>query len=396
MERVAHSATLGDNLRPNRWAVTAIFFINGAVLANWVPRIPDVKEKLALSEAELGVALLGVAAGALLSMPIAGSLVARVGSKPVVIFSSLVYCASLPLPAFAPNLLGLTLCLFWIGAANGALDVAMNTQGVAIERAYGRPVFSSFHAAFSFGGLGGALAGGTLATFGVKPAYHLLAAAVATWILALAVSRWLLPDRANSQSGRLTFARPSKRLVVLGVIAFCALLGEGAVADWSAVYLRDSLGASPGVGAMGFAAFSLAMALGRLWGDKLRTLLGPVRLVRWGGVLAAGGLGLGILVGDPVAAVVGFGLVGAGFAGVIPVVLNAAGTMHEIPAAPAIATASTIGYFGFLAGPPLIGFAAGLVTLPGALGIVVLLSACIILLANRVAPSQETENCSRV
>ncbi|MDP9370632.1 MAG: MFS transporter, partial [Chloroflexota bacterium] len=293
-----------------RLAVTAIFAVNGLILSNWVPRIPAVQRNLDLSEGRLGLALLGVAVGALLAMPLIGGLVARFGSRPATTVAVVALAATVPLPALAGGLGTLTLALVLLGAANGALDVAMNAQAVAVERRFGHPIMSSFHAAFSFGGLAGAILGGLAAAAGIDPLPHLAVVGVVGAGLGITAARGLLPAAADARRETPTgtgptFARPSRRLVGLGILAFCCLLGEGAMADWSAVYLDGSLGTGPGLAAAGFASFSLTMAFGRLIGDRLAARWGPVALARCGGVLVAVSLALALLIEHPAAAIIG-------------------------------------------------------------------------------------------
>jgi MFS family permease len=371
--------------------VLAVFALNGIVFANWVVRIPAVREELSLSEGALGLALLGVAAGALLSMPLVGGLVVRFGSRPVVGATALLLALAVGLPALAPSLPALIVALVLLGAANGALDVSMNAQAVAVEDRYGRPIMSSFHAAFSFGGLAGAVLGGLVASLGVGAAPHLLGVAVLAVAFALVACRGLLPAEADrgSEGGGPAFALPTKAVLGLGVISFCVLVGEGAMADWSAIYLDDTLGTGPGLTAAGYAAFSLTMAVGRLFGDGLTGRFGPTTLVRACGVLSTLGLGAALAIGHPVAALVGFACTGAGFSIVFPLALSAAGRVGTMAPGPALAAVATAGYFGFLVGPPTIGFAAELLSLGGALYLVVILSAAIILLAPAVRKSEK-------
>lgn len=372
----------------HRWAVSAMFFTSGALFANWVARIPAVQQRLELGEAELGLALLGLAIGALVSMPVAGWIAARVGSHRVTKYAALAYCATLPLLALAPNLLTLTLFLIVVGAANGALNVAMNTQAVAVEKLYRRPIMSSFHAVFSFGGMIGAICGATIAAFNFNLLIHFVGIAVFFGALILATSSWLLPETTAGQAPPL-FAKPSKDLLALGVIALCVMLGEGAMADWSAVYLKGTLGTSVGVAAAGYAAFSLAMTVGRLAGDKMIQLLGPKMILALGGMLAATGLGSALLLAQPIPTFIGLTCVGLGFSTIVPVVFSAAGRSRgTAPAGVALAAVTTTGYFGFLIGPPLIGFAAELMGLRIALWIVVVLSALIVGLSRSVGEEQ--------
>ncbi len=376
---------VGPALRVPRFAVLGVFFTNGVVIGTWVVRIPAIQQRLGLSEGLLGVALLGAAVGALVAMPLVGALVSRFGSRRIVGTTALLLSLSLVLPALAPNLFFLMPALVLTGASNGGLDVSMNAQAVAIEEGYGRPIMSSFHAAWSFGGLAGAALGGFLASHGVGPLPHFSAVAVLAAIAFFAAYGALLPSHADaSEEGTPAFARPTRALLGLGVISFCVLLGEGAMGDWSAVYLDNTLRTGPGFAAAGYAAFSLAMAFGRLFGDKFTERLGPARLVRSCGALAAVGLGVALAAGQPLVALVGFACAGAGFSIVFPAALSAAGRTEGMAAGPALAAVSTTGYTGFLVGPPFIGFTAELTGLGGALYLVVALSVLIVLFAGAV------------
>ena len=368
-----------------RVAVLGVFSVNGFVLANWFVRIPAIQQKLSLGEGLLGLALLGAAVGALICMPLTGALVSRFGSRRVVGATALLLSFSVVLPALAPSLFWLVLALAMIGAANGALDVSMNSQAVAVEKRYGRPIMSSFHAAFSFGSLAGAVLGGLVASAGVQPLMHFSGVAILCSVASVVFYRRLLPDSADiAEEDAPAFARPNKALLGLGIISFCVLLGEGAMGDWSAVYLNNTLQTGPGFAAFGFAAFSLAMAFGRLFGDKVIERFGPARTVRLCAAIAAVGLGVSLAVGQQHVALVGFACAGTGFSIVFPAALSAAGRTKGMAPGPALAAVSTAGYTGFLVGPPAIGFAAELTGLGGALYIVVALSVATVLLAGAV------------
>jgi MFS family permease len=368
-------------LRTARASVAAIFFINGAATANWLVRIPAVQAKLGLSKGALGIALLGVAVGALAAMPRAGHLVARHGSRPVTRVGAVIFGATLLLPALAPNVVTLVLALVALGVGHGTLDVAMNAQASTVERQYGRPIMSSFHALWSAGGLAGSAMGGVVAQHGVGLAIHLVTTALVAGALAVLVTGGMLPASADADTGEAAPARPRGILLTLGTMAFCVLLGEGAMADWSALYLRDVTGATPGAAAAGYAAFSLAMATGRFAGDALTLRFGAMPLVRGGGLLAALGLGLALVAGSSWAAIVGFGAVGAGFSVAFPLMLARAGSLPGTTPGTAIATVSVFGYTGFLAGPPLIGFVSQATNLRGGLLVVVLSSLTVAVLA---------------
>jgi predicted MFS family arabinose efflux permease len=318
-------------------------------------------------------------------MPLVGALVSRFGSRRVVGTTALLLSLSLLTPALAPNLFLLMAALMLLGAANGGLDVSMNAQAVEVERGYGRPIMSSFHAAWSFGGLAGAALGGLLASLGVGPLPHFSAVAVLSAIAFVGAYRALLPSHADaSEEGAPAFARPTRVLLGLGIISFCVLLGEGAMGDWSAVYLDNTLGTGPGFAAAGYAAFSLSMAFGRLFGDRFTERLGPATLVRSCGALAAVGLGTALAVGQPLVALVGFACAGAGFSIVFPAALSAAGRTEGMATGPALAAVSTTAYTGFLVGPPFIGFLAELTGLGQALYLVVALSVAIVVFGGAV------------
>ena len=376
-----------------RLAVLVVFFVNGFGFANWIVRIPTVQEKLSLSEGSLGLALLALAGGALATMVLSGGLVQKLGSRPIVGVAGSLFGLSLVLPGLAPSLPLLVLALLVAGAWHGALDVSMNAHAVVVEKEYRRPIMSSFHAAFSLGGLAGAASGGLLSVWGVGLVPHLSGVAVLSLLAFTVASRALLPASADrgEEGGEPAFVRPNRALAGLGFIAFCVLLGEGAMADWSAVYLGGTLGTGPGLAAAGYAVFSLTMAAGRLCGDRLAKSFRPAVLVRGGAALAATGLGVSLAVGHPILALVGFACAGAGFSVVFPNVLSAAGRNGEMPAGAAIAAVSTAGYFGFLVGPSAIGFVAELTGLGAALYIVVGLSAAVAVMAGTLGRTPRSE-----
>ncbi|MEJ7843601.1 MAG: MFS transporter [Rubrobacter sp.] len=373
------------DLQRARRAVLAVFFLNGFALGSWFVRIPAVQNGLGIGEGLLGVALLGAAVGALLSMTVTGALISRLGSRRVVGATALLLPVSLVPLALAPNVPALALALVFVGASNGALDVSMNSHAVAVEGRYGRRIMSSFHASFSFGALAGSVLGGGVAYLGIDVLPHFLVVFVLTTLATVPAYRALLPSDADAADGGApAFARPTRALLGLGVISFCVLLGEGAMSDWSAVYLDNALKTGPGFAAAGYAAFSLAMALGRLFGDGLSERFGPTRLVRLCGAVAAVGLGTALAVGNPVFALVGFACAGAGFSVVFPLALSAAGGTEGVAPGPALAAVATAAYTGFLVGPPTIGFIAEIAGLGTALYLVVGLSTAVFLLGGTV------------
>ncbi len=357
-----------------RAAVSVVFFLNGLVFANWVTRIPAVSDRTQASPGQLGLALLCIAIGSIAAMALVGRVVDLRGSRPVTLVCGLLTAAAVALPGTVDSVVALGGVLLLYGAAFGALDVAMNVAAMQVVRVAG-PVMPSFHAAFSLGGLVGAGTGALAATASVPPATHLglVAGVIAAGVLA--VRRGLpddLPDEAAEQDTSTSVWR-TPAVWLFGVIALCGAFSEGAIADWTALYLRDEAGVGEGVAALGFAAFSVAMTAARLAGGQVLTRLGRARTLTTSGLLAAGGVLLAVLVPGP-AAFAGFGIAGLGLALAFPVALQ--GGAEAVPGAGGrgVSAVSVVGYAGFLSGPPLIGFLAEVVSLRGALLTVVVLS----------------------
>jgi hypothetical protein len=374
-------------MRASRVAITFFFLADGLLLGSWAARIPAVQREASLSNPELGLALFAMSLGALVSMPLAGWLVERVGGRRVTIAALVGASASLAVAPLARGPAGLAAALFAFGAGFGAINVSANAQGLALERIYGRSILSSFHAAFSAGGLAGAGIGALAAGAGIAPGLHFAGVALAVASVGVVGGARLPAPEAGSGPRAPILVRPPRPLLVLGAAAFFTLLAEGAAADWSAVYLSHSLGATAAAAALGYTGFSLTMAASRTIGDRLNGRFGAVTLARDGGLLAATGLTLALAVGSTPVALAGFAAMGAGLGVVVPVLFRAAGSTPGVPSGVGIAAVSTIGWLGFLAGPPAIGFAAGAVGLRGALAIVVVATAMVALLSRSAGPT---------
>ena len=351
-----------------RVAVTTVFFLNGIVFASWYSRLPSIQEKLDLGPGTLGLALIGAPVGLLAAQPLTGALAATVGARRLVAASPLLLAAAVA-PALAVDAPTLALGTFTAGAANGVLDVSMNVEGLAVERLSGKRIFNSLHAWFSFGALGGAVIGGLAAAAGLDPLPHIAIVVGLGAVAATLASRGLPPAEAEPRPEGPRFARPSRRLAALGAIAFCALLAEGAVFDWSGIFIRRETGAAIGLASAGLAAFNLAMGFGRLTADGAAERLGSAKLGGAGALVAAAGLGMALLLGSAAGAIAGFAVMGLGLASVFPLALRAAGYDPAI-SGPAVAAVSSVGYAGFLTGPPAIGLLAELFGLGGALACV--------------------------
>lgn len=360
-------------------AVAAVFFVNAAIFASWLPRIPEIKETLGLTEGTLGLALLGMPVGLLIAMSIAGWTIVRFGGIAVMAATMVVYAISIVLPPLMPSALWLALSLVLVGFGNATMDVAMNAEAAVIETRRGKAIMGACHGTWSLGAMTGAAIGGLAAQLGIAPVVHLVLVAAVFAVLGAAALKRLSREPVDPAPPGPAFALPPKRLLGLGLVGFAALLAEGAMADWSAVFLRTTLGAEPWLAGAGFAAFALAMAIGRFQGDVLIERFGNGRVLATGGVVAAAGMVVGPASGDPLAAVGGFVLVGFGIAAVVPVLFRAAAATPGIASGTAIAAVATTGYLGFLAGPPTIGLLAERIGLDAALmslgGILLLMAA---------------------
>jgi MFS family permease len=366
-----------------RATTTLIFFLTGFVYAAWATRIPAIKADLGLSDGALGVAILGLEAGAIAGLPAGGALAARAGSRTALRIGYVAYPAALVCVALAPTLPALAGALAAMAAASSVVDVAMNAQGIELERRYRRPLLSGLHSGHPFGLVAGGLAGSAAAASGVSVTAHLGAVAVAGLAAGLGATFWLVRDRDRS-GGSGAFARPSGPLLGLGLIAFCAFLLDGAAYNWSAVHLSSEHGAGGGLSAAAFTLFSLTLAVGRLFGDRLVERLGRVRVVRGCGAVAAAGSALAVAAPGAAGSLAGWALFGLGLAALAPTVLGAAPSAGRASPAAAIAAVTTVGYLGSFTGPPLVGALAEAGSLSAALGLLVLVSGAMVLLAPKV------------
>ncbi|WP_034591293.1 MFS transporter [Hamadaea tsunoensis] len=356
-----------------RLATALAFLLFGTALGTWTARIPAIKHNLGLTDGRLSLALLAFAAGAITGQLLSGRLVDRLGSATVLVPAALLEGAGLVLPSLAAGLVLLCLALYVFGTIHGLLNVSMNANAVEVQQAYGRPIITSFHAVYSVGGFLGAALGGLAAHAGLSARTTFVLVGLGVAALALWSTLWIRRTppvpRGSEQHGRVP------GVFLLGVLAFCCLVGEGAAADWSSVYLRDNLLSSAGFAAAAYAAFAISMMAGRLVGDRLATDWGATTLVRLSALLAAAGLGLALLIARPWAGVVGFGLLGLGLACIAPQVFSAAANRDSAQAGRAIATVASMGYAGFVVGPVVIGAAAQFAGLRAALVVPVVLTA---------------------
>ncbi|MFL6582504.1 MAG: MFS transporter [Burkholderiales bacterium] len=356
-------------------ATRTAFFIAGLGMAAWAPLVPFAKERLGIQEAALGTLLLCLGAGSIVAMPLAGILTSRWGCRRVLILSVLVICATLPLLAYVSSMTWLAVALFFFGAGMGSLDCAMNIQAIILERASGRTMMSGFHGLFSLGGVVGAGGVSGLLSVGMSPfnATWMVTVTLAV-LLALSASQFLPYGGRNSGPA---FALAKGVVLFIGVLCFILFLAEGAVLDWSAVFLADVRGMSPTHAGLGYAAFAATMTIGRLTGDRFVRRVGPKWTVVGGGLLAAAGLALATLISSWPVGILGFALVGVGCANIVPVMFSLAGKQSEMPESIAVPAITTLGYAGVLLGPALIGFVAHATNLGTALLILASLLLCV-------------------
>lgn len=357
----------------NRLAVGSIFFIQGLTFASWASRIPTIQQSLRLSEAALGGVLLSLPVGLLASLPLSGYMVSKFGSRKIVMVSAVLYALMLTLIGVSTNVMLLVSVLFLFGFTGNMLNISVNTQAVTVEKMYGKSIMASFHGLWSLAGFSGASLGTLMIGMKVSPAYHFSFVAMLVVFVIFISSRFIVRDEMQQDTSGPLFVKPDKSLLILGVIAFCTLICEGAMFDWSGVYFKKVvLAREEWIGA-GYAAFMSTMALGRFIADRFTTRFGLKRTIKASGLLIFSGLVLSVVYPYLSTAIIGFMLVGFGVSSVVPLVYGAAGKSEIMPAGMAITAVSTIGFFGFLFGPPLIGLVAGISSLQISFSIIALM-----------------------
>ena len=349
--------------RVHRVAVSAFFFLFGFLFASWASRIPAIQQKLGLSETELGLVLFSLPVGLLVSLPISGWLVAKNGSKMVAGFAAISYACVLVTLGLAATKIQLMIALFAFGLAGNMGNIAFNTQAVNVEALYQRTIMASFHGVWSLAGFTGAALGTLLTGIGLIPTYHFVIALAVAILILISASRHLVKDDLKSNENAPIFALPGRSLLTLGLIAFCSMLCEGAMFDWSGVYFKKVVMAKPSLVGAGYTAFMSTMALSRFVADYFTFRYGFKKIIQVSGLIIMTGLLLAVLLPGFYTAIAGFLLVGVGVSSIVPLVYSAAGKSKLLSPGIALASVSTISFFGFLIGPPLIGVLAGVSSL---------------------------------
>ena len=370
--------------RVNRIAVSSFFFLAGFCYSSWCSRIPNIQQKLHLDSAALGGVLLGLPVGLMTSLPLAGWLVARFGSRPVAIIAALCYAATLPVLDLVVAPWQLFIALMGFGMFGNLLNISINTQAIGTEALYGRTIMASYHGLWSLAGFAGGSIGTLFIGLGWSPRQHFLVITAFALVTVGFLSGRLIPVDDGAGGDKPIFARPDRSLVNLGIIAFCSMICEGCMFEWSGVYFQNVVHPPRALVALGYTAFMSTMASGRFVGDWLTTRWGIRRILRLSGSMTAMGLLIAVLFPSLLPALLGFLLVGAGVSSVVPLVYSTAGKSKVLSPGVALAAVSTIGYLGFLFGPPFIGFIAQVSSLRVSLGLIAILGSVIALFSSRI------------
>ncbi len=366
-----------------RTAVGSIFFLQGLCFSSWGSRIPSLQQSLGLSETALGLVLFALPVGLMLSLPFSGWLIAKIGSRKVAVGSLLLYALLLPLIGFVQHLYQFYIVLFFFGFAANMVNISVNTQAVGVEALYHKPIMATFHGFWSMAGFAGAAIGTAMIGLGVLPYQHFMLIATVTLAGVAIAAGYMLREDLKTGENQPVFAMPDKSMMHLGLIAFCAMLCEGAMFDWSGVYFQKVVLATGALVGAGYTSFMLTMASGRFVADSLTSRFGLRRILQGSGVLIASGLAVSVAFPNLYAAIFGFFLVGAGVSSVIPLVYSAAGKSKIMSPGAALAAVSSISFLGFLIGPPMIGLIAGASSLRASFAVVAVIGLCITLIASR-------------
>jgi MFS family permease len=364
-----------------RIAVGIMFFMAGLCFASWASRIATIQQTLNLSDAALGAVLFALPVGLMCSLPFSGWIITRIGSRRLLIGALVVYSCSLVFLGMAQNTVQLVSILLLFGFSSNAVNISVNTQAVAAEELYQRPILASFHGLWSLAGFAGAAIGTFMIGQRVIPFHHFSIIMLLILLVLVFTSRFLKNDKPTSTGP--VFVMPDNSLIKLGIIAFCSMICEGAMFDWSVIYFKKVVLAQNAWMGAGYTGFMLTMATGRFIADKFAERFGLKRTLQISGMLTATGLLTAVALPYLFSAIFGFLLVGFGVSSVVPLVYSAAGKSKTMSPGVALAAVSTIGFVGFLFGPPVIGFIAGIATLRASFTLIALMGVCVTVFATK-------------
>lgn len=375
--------------RAARIAVSTFFFIAGICFASWASRIPEIQHHLHLDDGQLGSVLFALPVGSMISLPVAGFLVTKFGSRIIMFIGSFFYASLLCLLGMVNATWQLVTVLFFFGMSGNLMNISVNTQGVGVEILYKRSIMASFHGLWSLAGFVGASIGTLMVSQKISPLMHFIIIACLIAMLAIIMFRYSLSNDISGQSNEKGFALPDRSLLKLGIIAFCCMACEGCMFDWSGIYFRDIVKTPPHLVTLGYTAFMAMMATGRFVGDRLVTKFGVKRVLQFSGCLIVTGLLTAILIPNLYMTTAGFLLTGFGVSSVVPLTYGLAGKSKTMSAGMAIAAVSTIGYLGFLFGPPVIGYIAKAANLRYSFAFIAVFGFCVIILASKIKVNTE-------
>jgi MFS family permease len=377
-----------------RIAVALVYFCMGLCFSSWASRIPDIKSALHLNDALFGSILFAMPVGQFLMMPFSGKLVTHFGSRKVLLTALPVYTICLNNVGLVKEGWQLAIALFLFGLAGNLCNISINTQGVAAERLYERPIMASFHGGWSLAGFTGALIGLIMINLKVAPTWHFITVILIVWIIVWINNPFLIKGRIGlnkDEPKRKFFSKPDGILLQLGVIGFCSMASEGAMFDWSGIYFKDVVKAPSSLVILGYTSFMIMMATGRFVADYIISKIGRKKLLQICGVMISTGLFTSVLFPYLIPCTIAFMLVGLGVSSIVPTVYSAAGRHSKVPAGIALATVSSVSFLGFLMGPPLIGYISEIAGLRYSFAIIGIFGMGITLLVSRIKALQDRQ-----
>lgn len=367
-----------------RIAVSAFYFCMGFSFFSWASRIPDIKTRLHLSEGELGTILLALPIGQLMMMPVSGRLVTKYGSKTILSFAILLYAIELTNLGWVNHGWQLALALFVFGIVGNMSNISVNTQGVMAEKIYGRPIMTTFHGVWSLAGFSGSLVGLLMMNLGLTPRQHFFIVAAFVFTVVFIARKYLIIGTSAATERRKFFSKPEGVLVKLGIIAFCSMAAEGTMFDWSGVYFREVVLAPQSLVMVGLSTFTIMMAMGRFAGDRVIARIGRKKLLQISGILVFSGMMLSVLFPYLLTATAGFFIVGLGVSSVIPTIYSTAARSTKTSPGMALASVSSVGFLGFLTGPPLIGYIAQISSLQYSFAVMAMFGLCVSIMVSKL------------